>query len=63
LPALGGIEGLTIISDHDPTGAGRRAAEACAARWSEAGADVELLEPFREGDDANDVLRGLDGAR
>lgn len=42
LPALPGIECLTILVDDDP--AGRKAAHECAARWDEAGAEVRLIE-------------------
>lgn len=42
-PVLGGIEGLTIADDGDANGAGRRAAEACAERWSAAGREVRIV--------------------
>ena len=56
LPVLAGIEALTILVDHDGSGAGQRAAEECAARW-EAFADVTLLTPTSLGADFNDWIR------
>jgi hypothetical protein len=43
-PILGGIEFLTIFADND--GAGQKAAEACATRWTETGreARISILE-------------------
>lgn len=58
LPVLGGIEALTILGEVDKTGANAAAARECARRWTKAGADVEVLEPFGGGD-ANDVLRAV----
>jgi phage/plasmid primase-like uncharacterized protein len=55
-PVLAGIEALTILVDHDESGAGQRAAEECAARW-EAFADVTLLTPASLGTDFNDWIR------
>jgi phage/plasmid primase-like uncharacterized protein len=55
LPVLGGVECLTIAADHDA--AGIKAAEACAARWVEAGCDVRIVLPPKLGADLNDFLR------
>ena len=41
-PVLAGIGALTLLVDHDESGAGQRAAEECAARW-ETVADVTLI--------------------
>lgn len=55
-PPLVSIEGLTIFVDHDPSGTGQRAAEACAARWYEAaGVKARFLTPTAFGD-FNDIL-------
>ena len=53
LPVLKGIEALTIAADHDP--AGLRGAEACADRWTAAGADVRVIAPRPERADWNDT--------
>ena len=42
-PVLGGIECLTIAADADEPG--QKAAEACAARWREAGREVAIVAP------------------
>lgn len=61
-PVLPGVECLTIIADHDRpnprTGrrAGPEAAEACARRWAEAGAEARVWQAPDEGDDFNDFL-------
>jgi hypothetical protein len=63
LPVLAGVDALTILVDHDKispkTGErpGEAAARQCAERWAEAGREVTLLTPRREGADFNDVLR------
>ena len=41
LPILSGIEALTIFADNDKSGL--RAAEACAARWTEAGREASVI--------------------
>lgn len=56
-PVLGGIEALTIFADHDRSGAGVDAAEACARRWSHAGKEVRIVYPKEPGADWNDVAR------
>jgi Toprim domain len=45
LPALPGIESLTILVDHDENGRGQRAAAECARRWLAAGCEVTQLIP------------------
>jgi len=50
-PVLAGIECLTILAEGDA----EREAQACAARWHEAGREVFLLNAV-DGKDANDVL-------
>jgi hypothetical protein len=44
-PVLQGIECITIFADADDSGAGMRAAEACAARWTEAGREAAIHIP------------------
>jgi phage/plasmid primase-like uncharacterized protein len=56
-PVLSGIEALTILVDHDVSGAGQTAAGKCAERWSEAGGEVIRLTPKIVGRDFNDVVR------
>ncbi len=55
-PVLPGIEALTIISDHDPSGAGERAARAVEAAWRNAGREVRIFRSDEVGD-LNDVLK------
>jgi len=63
LPVLPGVETLTIIADNDPpnpvTGrrAGVEAAEACALRWTDAGAEARVWLAPDEGADLNDYVR------
>ena len=52
LPALDGIEALTIVADHDA--AGLKAAAACAERWLVAGREVRIWRAPDLGDDLND---------
>lgn len=54
-PVLASIEVLTIAADHDE--AGLDAANTCALRWTQAGADVRLVIPPREGTDLNDYAK------
>ncbi len=42
-PVLAGVETLTIFADHDE--AGRDAADACAARWADADAEIIIRHP------------------
>jgi hypothetical protein len=44
-PVLAGIEALTIFADADDSGAGLRAANECAARWTEASREVRICTP------------------
>jgi Toprim domain/Zinc-binding domain of primase-helicase len=55
-PVLSGIEALTILVDHDASGAGQKAAAECAARWSAARREVTRLTPKILGADFNDVV-------
>lgn len=57
-PVLGGVECLTIFADADETGAGIKAARACANRWLEAGRQAIVHFPDIAGSDWNDVARG-----
>jgi hypothetical protein len=50
-PVLSGIESLTIFADHDA--AGIAAAEACAARWTQAGREVRIWRAAIAGADIN----------
>jgi putative DNA primase/helicase len=54
-PILPGIEALTIFAD--PDGAGMEAAQACVARWREAGREARIIAPPGAAD-FNDMLRG-----
>jgi hypothetical protein len=55
-PLLSGIESLTIIAEHDDSGANQRAIELCARRYVEAGCEVFVLDPPCGGD-LNDVQK------
>ena len=47
---------VLILADHDASGAGLRAAEACARRLRAQGRDVAIARPPGEGQDFNDLL-------
>ncbi len=53
LPVLEGVQTLLIAQDRDP--AGEKAAQACALRWSRAGAVVLLTE--QKQNDMNDLVQ------
>ena len=55
LPVIEQVDRLVIWADNDPPG--RRAALACAHRWSDAGHEVLVRTPHREGWDWADVWR------
>ena len=55
-PQLAGIEYLTIFVDNDRRAAGRKAADACAARWAPSGAEVELNITHLVGTDVADLV-------
>jgi phage/plasmid primase-like uncharacterized protein len=55
-PVLAGIEALTILVDHDASGTGQKAAEACAQRWCDAGKEVVRLMPGDLGADFNNLV-------
>ena len=57
LPAIAGIEALTIFADNDP--AGLKAAKECARRWATAGREVRIRTPRAEGADAADLAKGV----
>lgn len=54
-PVLSGIEALTIFADNDASGAGQRAANACAERWHGAGMEVTINIIDRIGTDFADI--------
>ena len=53
---LAGIDGLTILVDHDANGAGQRQTLRCLDRWIAAGREVLTLQPHQVGQDINDLL-------
>lgn len=55
-PLLAGIECLTLFADHDPNGAGLRAAREAEARWLEAGRETHVYQREITGD-FNDAFR------
>ena len=55
-PVLSGVECLNLIVDHDPNGAGEKAAREAEAHWTRARREVRLLRSDAPGD-LNDVLR------
>jgi putative DNA primase/helicase len=55
-PVLSGIEAITVLGEVGDGGANHRAAQACAARWIEAGRDAFMVTP-QVGGDLNDVWR------
>jgi hypothetical protein len=55
-PVLSGIEAVTVLGETGDGGANQRNAEACLARWTEAGQDALLAVP-QIGGDLNDVWR------
>jgi putative DNA primase/helicase len=55
-PALPGVEVLTVVVDHDPSGAGEKAAREVEARWLAAAREVNLLRSEALGD-LNDALK------
>jgi len=56
-PVLAGVEVLWIAVDHDPSGAGERAAKAVVDRWTEAGREVFTIFPTTLKSDVNDIVR------
>jgi hypothetical protein len=53
-PVLAGIDCLTIVTDHDDEG--KRAADACRERWTDAGREVLIVMSAVESEDANDLV-------
>lgn len=56
LPALGGVEALTIFGDNDD--AGLDGARECAIRWADAGREVTVHIPRQDGADWNGIHTG-----
>jgi putative DNA primase/helicase len=54
---IDGVEHLVILADNDQSKRGEQAAIVCATRYSEAGADVEILLPNTVGEDFNDIAK------
>jgi hypothetical protein len=52
------VRTIVILSDHDRSGSGERAARAAAQRWLAEGRRVRLAMPPEPGTDFNDVLLG-----
>jgi hypothetical protein len=50
LPLLAGIESITIMADHDPSGAGEKAPRAVEERWRSAGREAHVFMPDEPGD-------------
>jgi hypothetical protein len=57
-PVLAGIDAITILGEVNDDGANYSAAQACAARWRDAGREALIVTPLT-GDDLNDVWREL----
>lgn len=57
-PVLAGIDGLTVLVDHDASGAGQRQAAKCRDRYLAAGREVLTVQPNQVGHDINDLLGG-----
>jgi hypothetical protein len=55
-PVLNGIECLTVIADHDASGAGEGAAREVEARWRRAGREARIFMSESPGD-LNDLLQ------
>jgi hypothetical protein len=55
-PVLRGIDCLTVIADHDASGAGEKAARKVEARWRRAGREARIFIPGSPGD-LNDLLK------
>jgi hypothetical protein len=54
-PIIAGIDALTILIDHDQSGAGDAAARLCAERWLAAGREIFSARSPIEGEDMNDI--------
>ncbi len=55
-PVLTGIDGLTILVDHDASGTGQKQAAKCRDRWLAANREVLMFQPNQAGQDVNDLL-------
>jgi hypothetical protein len=58
MPAVGGIECITVLADHDENGAGERAALELEQRWRAAGREVLVVAPAAPGDFNDITMRG-----
>jgi len=54
-PVLAGIEALSLLADHDESGAGETAARQAEARWLQAGREVRIFRVDQFGD-LNDAI-------
>jgi putative DNA primase/helicase len=61
-PVLAGIDSLTLVTDHDASGAGQAAANECFDRWKEAGKEVWTVISDTPGTDLGDVVLGREDA-
>ena len=59
-PVLDGIDCLTVIADHDDSGAGEQAAREVEGRWRRAGREARVFMPKQPGD-LNDLLQSVEG--
>jgi hypothetical protein len=57
------IQHITILADHDVSGAGQRAAYSAAARWLHEGRRVRVVVPPEPGTDMADLIAGRGHAR
>jgi hypothetical protein len=55
-PVLNGVDCLTVIADHDASGAGEAAAREVETRWRRAGREARIIIPESPGD-LNDLLQ------
>jgi hypothetical protein len=55
-PVLPGIEGFHLLRENDANDASRKAIEACAQRWHEAGRSVVITDPDGGCKDLNEEL-------
>ena len=56
-PVLPGIGAITILVDHDESGAGQTQSAKCRDRWLAANREVLTVIPDRVGEDINDLVR------
>ena len=58
-PLLSGIDCLTILVDHDASGAGQESAMQCSRRWTSMGREVFRVVPTTVDTDMADIVRGV----